>query len=580
MDTSISGSDTWFILNGEPLIFSSADENLDAKVTECNSSSRRGSIIRVTPNIPSPEVKFSCEGEDIESAYLGIWEWRPPLGFAGLCELHCTVAGYSPLIAKVRVFPEKLTQDRYEGMLTDLQGIAVDLLIRLNSWSSEKAILQLRETTVSPLREYLLLKKIIHTMEDVVYHIHRDPHRRLGAQRKQKLLHEVRLFSHATIPVPGETVSLPAGVSASLGHAQLPTSWIVPESKPTYDVYENRLLKHFLRHQLTSKLFFVQKRAEEDCLRLEKDLMVAIANHWNTDRLETEIKKLKEAVADCKRMMKQCILWADKHFLKTVKTSNISGKATQVLLKSPSYGRFFQLYLHFQQELSVSLKSHNSVTDLAMRKVCDLYEVWCVFTVTQMIVEELVQAHYAIASNALFFEIERNQFEFTVRKNDPSIILRRGNVKVQIIYEPLYKSKKYLSSAAPATIAVHTDDKDQLTPDMAVEIYKDGEPIGLIIFDAKYKWGGLDGSRTPNRDDKNKMREYRDNICSIKSGPTHTTPIQRIVSNAYILYPGDALWQEPLNKVGAIPLIPNMSEDQKRDAANVIRSLLQAASLL
>jgi Domain of unknown function (DUF2357)/PD-(D/E)XK nuclease superfamily len=582
MVTSISGADTWLTLNNKPLSFQATNENLEARAFECNSDSKEGNKLKVTLTAPS-DIKIFAEDEQLQTAYSGVWEWRPPLGFAGLCELRVSVPGYPVQIAKVRVLPEKLSQERYVRMLTDLNAITVDLLIRLNSWTSEKAILQLRSQEIAPLRDYKLMKEIMRQLEDVMFHIRRYPHRLLRKQDDQRLLHEVHQFSSETVPIPGSVLELPERIAVVCGHNRLPEAWLVPQNTLTYDVYENRLLKQFLQHQVTAKLYFIQQRAKSELQRLEKDYEIALARSWkNTAKqLESEIKQLKFVVKECGQMILQCVSWISEPFLKSVKASDISGKATQILLKNPFYSRFFQIYLYFQQELTISLDTQHFLTELSMHKVCDLYEIWSVFEMTRMVVDELKKAGYNLAFNTLFYEVERNHFQFRVLKNAPSIVLTKGDLRIEIKYEPVYPSKKNPAVLAVSALIADLDDPfDQRTPDLAIEVYQHEQPISILIFDVKYKWQGVEGSRIPNKHDKGTMREYKDIICYKPHNPGMHARTRKIVSNAYILYPGDLLWQENHNKIGALPLVPNIDSNRRTDAVKTVKHLLRSAHML
>lgn len=582
MATSISGADSWLLLNGQPLSFQEGSENLEAAAIEYNSESRAGNTLEITSVAPRT-LEIFAEGEQLKSAYLGYWEWRPPLGFAGLCELRVRASGFSEQVAKVRVLPEKLSQDHYRVMLDDLSTISIDLLIRLNSWASEKAVLQLRGQEASPLRDYRLMKEIINELEDVMFHIRRNPHRVLWERYEQRLFHEVHRFSGETLPIPGAIITLPTKMAAVLSLKTLPEVWMVQQSTLTYDVYENRLLRQFVQHQLIAKLHFIRERAGSELKRLEKDLTVATKMAWKgtKQRLNEEIERLLSVIAECEQMTHRCIVWASEPYLKSVKSVDVSGKATQILLKNPYYSRFFQLYLRYQQELTISLDTQHYLTDLAMQKVCDLYEAWSVFEITKMVLNELTQASFHIISNALFYEVERNYFQFRVRKNEPSIVLTKNDLRVEVKYEPIYKSAYHPSVVNTSALVTDSDDPDdQSTPDLAIEVYKQGQPKDVIIFDVKYRWQGAVGNRRANKDDLNKMREYADNIGYKPYDQNRSAQIQPIVSNAYILYPGDVLRQESHNKIGALPLVPDMDTSKRLNAENIIKSLLLSAHLI
>lgn len=570
MATPTSGADTWLTINGQPLKFQDTDENLHVHAVE-----KGKNLLRVTLAAPDT-LKIYVDNELLDTAVYGKWYWRPEK-YAGLYELEVRASGYAPQVAKVRVFPEKLTQERYEAMLADLSAIATDLLFRLNSPAGEKAVAQHREQDTSPLRDYKQLLLIMQELRDVMAQLRRSPHRVLHEHYERRLLHEVRQFSSEALPVTGPSVTLPSSVATSCIVNHLPETWMVQQHTLTYDVYENRLLKQFVQRRLVTKLNIIKERAENEIKRREPVRAMKINKGWEDDET-AEILKLDQAVAECQRMVQRCIAWSSEPFLKSVKLSVTSGQATQVLLKNPFYSRFYRLYLKFQQELRISLNTERYLTILALRKVCDLYEIWSVFQVTRMVLEELTNAGYYFTSSNLFYEVEKDCFQFEVRKNVSSIILTKDEFRVEVKYEPMYHS--YQSVDGMSTLATKMREGKYLTPDLAIEVYQRDQPKHVIIFDAKYSWyREADGSYSPNDDDINKMRTYRDLICYkvYKTGYSDYS-LQSIVSSAYILYPGDMLYREPGNVIGALPLVPNMSRRNKVE--NAIKDILRLAHLL
>ena len=230
----------------------------------------------------------------------------------------------------------------------------------------------------------------------------------------------------------------------------------------------------------------------------------------------------------------------------------------------------------FQQELKISLDLEQYVTTLTLRKMWDLYQIWSVFRITATIVDILTAAQYQVTSNSLFYEVEKDSFQIDVRKNVPTITLAKGDLKVEMKYEPLYPRLIGSMSGLVST------DYEQLTPDMSVEIYRQGQLKNVLIFDAKYRYQTIDGSTYPKDDDLNKMRKYRDKICYRTYDPRRPKlKPQKVVSSAYILYPGTYLEHDPEEAtIGAIPLVPNMTQDNALEAREVIKNILWFVSLL
>ncbi len=243
MAIPISGADTWLTLNDVPLSFQSENENLDTQTYET-----RDNMLRVSLVAPE-DLQVYVDGKLLETERYGRWLWKPD-GYAGLYLLQVTAPGYSKQTTRVRVLPEKLSYDRYKGMLEDINKIAVDLLFRLNSPAWEKTVTHYREQEVSALRNFELIQKIMEDLEEVFNSIRRSPHCMLWDYAEQKYLYEVRHFSSETVPVTGAILKLPGRVAARSRINYLPLSWTVQQNTLTYDVHENRLLKQFVLRQL------------------------------------------------------------------------------------------------------------------------------------------------------------------------------------------------------------------------------------------------------------------------------------------------------------------------------------------
>ena len=576
MATPVSGANaainTWLTLNGVPLCFTPGDENLEAHAKE-NVNNR----LRITsPDLDQLEIRI--DGELLQTVFYGYWSWHP-YGYAGLYQIEVSRPGFPSQIASVRVFPEKLTQERYEAMLTDLRIFALDLLLRLSSPTGEKAITELEKEEPSPYREYKQVKGIIDALRDVMEHIRRNPYRVLREEREQRYLREVRQFSSEIIPIPGTMTRLPPSIAARSAIEYLPEKWMARRTLLTYDVHENRLLKQFVQRQLITRLAMLQNRAESEIRRREQSRMVKLRNNW-TDDETPEIEKLRLVISDCQLMMRRCIFWADEAFLASVQALALTGKATQVLLKNPSYSRFYLLYLRFQQHLRISLDTERFLTMLALRKIFDLYEFWSVFQVTRIVIAKLEEAGYVITSHSVFYEIEQDYFQFDVRRNVSSIILTRGETRVEIRYEPIYPNHKALRNVSG--LAAYQYGDYALTPDMAIEVYEREQPRHVAIFDAKYRWyREKDGLFHPKDEDLDKMRRYHDRIqYKIYNRKTGRERWQQVVSSAYVLYPGESLDRDPGKVIGALPMKPNMSAEQSNAVEQAVVDILRMARLL
>ncbi|GCE24166.1 DUF2357 domain-containing protein [Dictyobacter kobayashii] len=549
---STSGVKLRFELEGRPLQFNTGKLHLDARIIECNSPKKGGYTLRaiLPPGQSWPtRLEILIDGEELEpnKNIIGYWQWRPILGYAGIAHLSIQIDGGMPWEASIRVFPEKVTQERYEYMLNDISRTAVDLLLKLNSSINERAIIQHKEQESSALREYALLQKLIGELEQVMFHIRRRPHQVLKDSYEQQDIHHMRRISSESIPLAGAIHNLPA--EAPIPH--VPASWLERQNTTTYDVYENQFLKHFIQQQLYYKLNFVLSSASDELITKEQLLQDARARNWKDTVAihQGDIVRLKAVIQGCQRMLQQCNAWVGEPFLQAVRQPPVIGQATQLLLKHQHYSRFFQLYLQFQEELRISVNTTSYITELSMQKVSEIYELWSVFSITASLIKQLIDAGFRVDEHHFFYEVKKDTFHFTVHKNQPGIILRKGNVQVEIIYEPLYRNFSNARIRSEELLGIdQAEHTAQLTPDMALEIYEQGQPREVLVFDVKYKWEiKKGGQHEPTQDDKDKMFKYHHYILRKTIDRRGRYQFEKVVSCAYILYPGDLTLQNASN---------------------------------
>jgi predicted component of viral defense system (DUF524 family) len=289
------------------------------------------------------------------------------------------------------------------------------------------------------------------------------------------------------------------------------------------------------------------------------------------------IERLRFVIEDCRRMKMCCLIWSSEPFLARVGVTAHITQTTQFLLKNPFYSRFYHLYLESQQQLKTSLNAEDYVTTLMLRKVSELYEMWSVFYITRMAVEVLQAYKYTVASNQIFFEIEKDYFQFDVRKNVASIVLIKNDVRIEIKYEPIYPN--YQTVGNVSSLVSGLDNGNPLTPDMVIEVSQKQQIRSLLVFDAKYRWQkGKNGAYYPHQEAINKMHLYHNTILYKQYDPQKSKNVlHRIVSSAYILFPGNILYREPSGGVGALPLFPDMAPKRITDAKETLKTLLLKA---
>lgn len=562
MATQASGAKPWLTLNGVPLSFKRGDENLGAKATEYDWNS-----LRITPDAPD-DLMIQVDDEILQTERYGFWTWRPA-GFAGLYQLHVNAPGHNKKTALIRVLPSKFSHERYVQMLKDVSKFSLDLLLTLHSPAGEKAVLRASHANPSALREWELVRSLIDELAPIMKDIRRSPYRSLACRTEQRLLAKVHQFSGDVEPVVGPTWRLPDPIAKSLSMSELPAEWSVQESALTYDTYENRLLKHFLWRQLLSRIIRIQDRAGNEIKRRKHEREIKVRQGWVDDETPL-IEDLTRIQKECQAVARQCMSWGSEPFLAGVGALGLAARPTQVLQKHPHYSRFFRLYLQFQQQLGVSLNVERYLTTLALHKMSHIYQVWSVFTLTDLIVATLQSAGFRVVSSKGFFTLMQEGFTVDVQPN-ASIELDREGLRVRIRYEPEYEAAMKVSSGLVSSL------RSQLTPDLAVEVWEGNEARRVLIFDAKYGTEKV-GTRHEYREkDRTKMDHYANSIRWKPQNPR--AALRRVVSSAYILYPGDVLEHDrDYPEVGALPMLPKVPDT--REIENTLHDLLRSARLI
>ena len=507
-------------------------------------------FIRITNQAPD-DLEIWVDDEQIETERYGSWYWRPK-SFAGLYRFTLIAPNRQSETTFVRVLPNRMSYERYEQMLGDIQAISEDLLFQLQSPSSERLTPHNQSYSSSALREYKLIKAVYPELADVVSHIRRNPHSQLTNHSEIKVIHQVKRFSCEVTPVPGPFIQLPQGVASGMTVPVLPQLWSVEEHTLSHDTYENRLLKHFLWRQLLTRLISVQDKARAEIRKRKESQKIKHLQGWEDDEAE-KIQKLEGVVLDCEDLLQQCIAWGSETFLKNVQLVGQRQQPSQILQKHPYYNRFYRVFLRFQKELGVNLDADRYVAELSIRKLSEIYEIWSVFIVANAAMTILRKAGYQIISSNGFFAVRDDLFQFEVDRT-AAVELLKGNRKILIRYEPVYEP------AVKVVEGLVSKGQKQRTPDLSIESSEFNQTRSILIFDAKYRTERIGNEATFLDEDLDKMRAYRDTIAlKIRNDPR----LRPVVKSAYILYPGDILEHDSdYPDIGALPLQPKMEKDQ------------------
>ena len=244
-------------------------------------------------------------------------------------------------------------------------------------------------------------------------------------------------------------------------------------------------------------------------------------------------------------------------------------KESLVLQQKTGYSTVYRVW----QDLKFYLDIFGNVSNISMKSVAEIYEVWCFLTLKNILLDELGFEEISTAKNKLvlneFFEYQLKDgfvgaFEFK----------RADGVKARLAHEPKFTKKgrdirSYLVSQEP---------------DIVLEIELPNGKRFIWLFDAKYRikteQDRFSGENVDNADYVpddaiNQMHRYRDALIRVTAETEFTSDRHsksRPVFGAFALYPGYFDQQHTKNPyqdaideigIGAFALLPNVREYDK-----------------
>ncbi|MCS4298185.1 MULTISPECIES: restriction endonuclease-like protein [Acinetobacter] len=244
-------------------------------------------------------------------------------------------------------------------------------------------------------------------------------------------------------------------------------------------------------------------------------------------------------------------------------------KESLVLQQKTGYSTVYRVW----QDLKFYLDIFGNVSNISLKSVAEIYEIWCFLTLKNILRDELGFEEISAAKNKLvlneFFEYQLKDgfvgaFEFK----------RSDGVKARLVHEPKFTKngreiRSYLVSQEP---------------DIVLEIELSNGKRFIWLFDAKYRikteqdrFGAENVNNTDYVPDDaiNQMHHYRDALIRVTTETEVTSnrhSKSRPVFGAFALYPGYFDQQHIKNPyqyaideigIGAFALLPNVPESDK-----------------
>ena len=470
---------------------------------------------------------YQRKGPDGDPIVVAEWPRSGP-GFYRLV----TQIGEVSSSVDIAIRPKKISEESYERLIDDLEtNLPASIAIGLQNGGALAGVerLENRESTLEEqilrLRRAVLGSEGKSGLSQTLPRIAESPHSILISDYswvKRDRVHRPAAHRFA------QAFARPGNIDEN----GLPVQMIDSRVELSFDVYENRLLKFFLR-------------------RIEARLssIVRLLGTKNKPNLLVDSEQILEQV----RLARKSAPFLDQ----VQDVPNVSDSLSMVFLKHPLYRTVLDRYIEYKNSFRITLEQ--PALDAPLTNFPDLYQSWATMVVLDTLMTVAIEHGFRIESN----NISKREFEDICIKIYPdgqqAIVLKHEATQTRISLTPE-------QSFASGDSTFHSVSFTQ-RPDISIRIDRPGLPTKIVLLDPKYKLDGEDEpddessngpisaadqvTGKPKKIDIDKMHAYRD---AIRTGDG-----ERVVSFAGILYPGQSqTFSEDVQAIRAVP-----GEDQE-----------------
>ena len=240
-----------------------------------------------------------------------------------------------------------------------------------------------------------------------------------------------------------------------------------------------------------------------------------------------------------------------------------------ILQQRMGYSKIYKAWLMLKN----SLELIDGKTDIGMKQIWELYEIWC-FLVMKRLIAKVLGLDLQKPNNHV--REDKSKMLNTIVKSEMTHVIEFDNVKngdkVCLEYQHTYNRR---------TKEFSTTTTEQ-RPDIVVTIKKKDGFVLTYLYDAKYRVQddardgeldegvSIDVADYPLPDAINQMHRYRDAIYY--SMKTEVRPSAKEIIGGYILFPGRVVGDEIYGRyfyqsirkvnIGAFPLLPATKENE------------------
>lgn len=432
--------------------------------------------------------KYDIKREYTEDKSVFFYRWTP-LNFAGIFEPVFKIKtkdnidkNYTlRLDVLSKKFDERGNNQNFHYMLNSIRREHLDIYSVLNPSSIPKD--KIEKFSKDPREQFKVLNDNMKKLENIVYQISLNPNKKLIKETRRdsfyaldivdpNVIFDIAIQRGGLIKAPNSSIALEL---QNLLKGHLPVTIPVYRTAPTFNVFENQLLKRFLTLiTICSKL--VEKRFEEEC----------------KEECEPEkIEQYKQYIRDCKEFHKKAQKMKRYSFLDDVSETDNIAYHTPVLQREANYMRFHDIFKDFMKMPFFDFSEHLT---LPILEIPVLYEYWSVLQVIDILCnmnDWKKDEHF----------IDKKEFGYLIKLrtgNNPLIELSSDD-KHKHIY--LFYQKKYDTYAGR-----------YLIPDITLEMHINRKLSRILVLDPKYRTElGAKDSNDPESA-INKMHVHKDAI--------------------------------------------------------------------
>ena len=436
-----------------------------------------------------PKCKDNIKKEYSENFRVFKFQWMP-VNFAGIFEPIFEIKTkdnrdkkYTLRLDVLSKFDEGSNSQNFHYMLNSIRRKHLEIYSLFNS--SSIPIDEREKLSKDPREQFKVLKYNMKKLENIVYQISLNPNKKLIKETRRDGFYALDMVDPSVIyDIATQRGGLIKAPNSSIApelqgylKGNLPDTVPVYRTAPTFNVFENQLLKRFLTLiTICSKL--VEKRFEqEEC------------------KEECEHEKIEQYIRDCKEFHKKAQQMKRYSFLNDVSETDNITYHTPILQREANYMRFHDIFKDFIKMPFFDFSEHLT---LPIIEIPVLYEYWSVL----QIIDVICNMNDWEKKDPNF--IYKNEFGYLIKLRTggkPLIELSSDDDDKHIC---LFYQKTYDTYAGR-----------NLRPDITLEMHINGKLSRILVLDPKYRSKLDSGDLNDPESAINKMHVYKDAIRGI-----------------------------------------------------------------